>query len=157
MKISIRTLSLCTSLTLYSIFITGCETSSQGGKTYTRGQAQQQMQVFNGILLNVAAVTIEPEETGGGAAVGAASGGIMGSMLGSGRGSTLGALGGALAGAAVGSKAEQSIRTVAGHELEVELDDGRIMVIVQEADDVFLVGDRVRVVVDSKGGSCVRQ
>ena len=113
------------------------------------------MQVFNGILLNVAAVTIEPEETGGGAAVGAASGGIMGSMLGSARGSTPGALGCALAGAAVGSKAEQSIRTVAGHELE--LDDGRIMVIVQEADDVFLVGDRVRVVVDSKGVSRVRQ
>jgi hypothetical protein len=31
------------------------------------------------------------------------------------------------------------------------------MVIVQDADDVFLVGDRVRVVVDSNGGSCVRQ
>ena len=116
-----------------------------------------QLQIFNGILLNVAAVTIEPEKTGGGAAVGAASGAIMGSMLGSGRGSTLGALGGALAGGAVGSKAEQSKRTVAGHELEVELDDGRIMVIVQEADDVFHIGDRVRVVVDSKGVSRVRQ
>jgi len=46
-----------------------------------------------------------------------------------------GALGGALAGAAMGSKAEQSIRTVAGYEL----DDGRIVVIVQEADAVFLV------------------
>lgn len=157
MKKSIRTLSLCTSIALSGILMTACETSSQGGKTYTRGQAQQQMQVYNGILLNVAAVTIEPEKTGGGAAVGAASGGIMGSMLGSGRGSTLGALGGALAGGAVGSKAEQNIRTVAGHELEVELDDGRIMVIVQEADDVFLAGDRVRVIVDSKGVSRVRQ
>ena len=157
MKKQIRTLTLGTGMALSLILMTGCETSSQGGKTYTRGQAQQQMQVFNGTLLNVAAVTIEPEKTGGGAAVGAASGGIMGSMLGSGRGSTLGALGGALAGGAVGSKAEKNIRTVAGHELEVELDDGRIMVIVQEADDVFLVGDRVRVVVDNKGVSRVRQ
>ena len=66
-----------------------------------------QLQIFNGILLNVAAVTIEPEEPGGGAAVGAASGAIMGSMLGNGRGSTLGALGGALAGGAVRSKAKQ--------------------------------------------------
>ncbi len=157
MKKQIYTLSLCVGIALSVILLTGCETSSQGGKTYTRSQAQQQMQVFNGILLNVAAVTIEPEKTGGGAAIGAASGGIMGSMLGSGRGSTLGALGGSLAGAAGGSKAEQKIRTVAGHELEVELDDGRIMVIVQEADDVFLVGDRVRVIVDRKGVSRVRQ
>jgi outer membrane lipoprotein SlyB len=157
MKKPIRTLSLSALITLAAIAMTGCETSSQGGKTYTRGQAQQQMNVFNGVLLNVAAVTIEPEKTGGGAAVGAATGGIMGSMVGSGRGSTLAALGGALAGAAVGSKAEQNIRTVAGHELEVELDDGRILVIVQEADDVFLAGDRVRVVVDSKGVSRVRQ
>lgn len=157
MKNRIQVLSLSAMIAVSTIILTGCETSSQGGKTYTRGQAQQQMNVFNGVLLNVAAVTIEPETTGGGAAVGAATGGIMGSMVGSGRGSTLGALGGALAGGAVGSKAEQNMRTVAGHELEVELDDGRIMVIVQEADDVFLVGDRVRVIVDSRGVSRVRQ
>ena len=37
-----------------------------------------QLQIFNGILLKVAAVTIEPEEPGGGAIARAASGGIMG-------------------------------------------------------------------------------
>ena len=137
--------------------LTGCETSRQGSKTYTRSQAQQQMNIYTGTLLNVAAVTIEPEQTGGGSAVGGVAGGIAGSTIGSGRGSTLAALGGALAGAAVGAKAEQNMRTVAGHELEVELDDGRIVLIVQEADDVFHVGDRVRVVVDSKGVSRVRQ
>lgn len=153
----IRTISLFTLIACSALVITGCETSSQGSKTYTRGQAQQQMSVYSGTLLNVAAVTIEPEQTGGGSAIGGIAGGIAGSTIGSGRGSTLAALGGALAGAAVGSKAEQNMRTVAGHELEVELDDGRILVIVQEADDVFHVGDRVRVVVDSKGVSRVRQ
>ncbi len=157
MKHTIRTLSLSALIGLSAIAMTGCDTASQGGKTYTRGQAQQQMKVHYGVLLSVAAVTIEPEKTGGGAAVGAVTGGIAGSMLGSGDGSTLAAMGGALLGGAAGSKAEQNMRTVAGHELEVELDDGRILVIVQEADDVFLKGDRVRVVVDSKGVSRVRQ
>ena len=58
---------------------------------------------------------------------------------------------------AIGSRAEQSSRTVAGLELEVELDDGRIMVVVQEEDDEYAVGDRVRVVVDSRGVTRVRQ
>jgi len=49
-----------------------------------------QLQIFNGILLNVATVTIESEETGFEAVARAASGRIVGSMLGSGRGSTLG-------------------------------------------------------------------
>lgn len=136
---------------------TGCETSSQGSKTYTRGQAQQAMDVYTGTILNVAEVTIEPEETGAGSAAGAVAGGVVGSTVGSGSGRTLATLGGALAGAAVGNKAEQNMRTKAALELEVELDDGRIMVVVQEADDVFIVGDRVRVVVDSRGTTRVRQ
>ena len=54
-------------------------------------------------------------------------------------------------------KAEQQTRTKAALELEVELDNGRIMVVVQEEDDVFVVGDRVRVIVDSRGVTRVRQ
>ncbi|CAA6692967.1 MULTISPECIES: glycine zipper 2TM domain-containing protein [unclassified Lentimonas] len=157
MKNTTRALSLSALVALSTVAMTGCDTASQGGKTYTRGQAQQQMNVQYGVLLNVAAVTIEPETTGGGAVVGAATGGIAGSMLGNGRGSTLAAMGGALAGAAVGAKSEKNMRTVAGHELEVELQDGRILVIVQEADDAFLKGDSVRVITDNKGVSRVRQ
>ena len=157
MKHTIRTLSLSALIALCAIALTGCDTASQGSKTYTRGQAQQQMKVSYGVVLNVAAVTIEPEKTGGGAAAGAVTGGIAGSMLGSGDGSTLAAMGGALLGGAAGSKAEKKMRTVAGHELEVELGDGRVLVIVQEADDVFLKGDRVRVVTDNRGVSRVRQ
>ncbi len=78
----------------------------------------------------------------------------MGSMLGSGGGST-GGTRRRTCRFCSGLKAEQSTRTVAGHA--VELDDGGIMVIVKDADDVFLFGDRVRVIVDSKGVSRVCQ
>jgi outer membrane lipoprotein SlyB len=157
MKRTISSLTLFSFIAIATVTLTGCDTASQGSKTYTRGQAQQQMKVYTGTVLNVAQVTIEPETTGGGAVAGAATGGIVGSTIGNGRGSTLASVGGALLGTAVGAKAEQKIRTKAGLELEVELDDGRILVIVQEADDVFLVGDRIRVIVDSKGVSRVRQ
>jgi len=64
-----------------------------------------QLQIFNGILFKVAAVTIEPEEPGGGAIARAASGGIMGqcsAVIEAARG----ALADALAGGAVSSKAK---------------------------------------------------
>lgn len=154
---SFAKLSSTALLSLLAVAFTGCETSSQGSKTYTRGQAQQQLEVFTGTVLNVAKVTIEPEETGGGSAIGAVAGGVAGSTVGNGRGSTLTARGGSLAGGLAGSKAEQSMRTKPALELEVELDDGRIIVIVQEEDDTFLIGDRVRVVVDARGVSRVRQ
>jgi outer membrane lipoprotein SlyB len=44
-----------------------------------------------------------------------------------------------------------------GVELEVELDDGRLMLIVQEKDDVYAVGDRIRVVEAQDGTLRVRQ
>jgi outer membrane lipoprotein SlyB len=62
-----------------------------------------------------------------------------------------------LAGAAAGSAAERSASQKAGLEIEVELDDGRIMVIVQEKDDEYAVGDRVRIVQASDGTMRVRQ
>ena len=33
-----------------------------------------------------------------------------------------------------------------GLEIELEMDDGRILVVVQEKDDEFAVGDRVRLI-----------
>lgn len=136
--------------------MTGCETSSQGSKTYTRGEARQAIDVYRATVLNVAEVTIEPEKTGAGSAIGGVSGGVVGSTIGNGRGRTLAALGGSLAGSAVGAAAEKKVRTVPALEVEVELDDGRIMVVVQEADDTFNVGDRVRVLIDDRGTTRVR-
>ena len=39
----------------------------------------------------------------------------------------------------------------------MELDDGRLMVIVQEKDDVYAVGDRIRVIDAQDGTLRVRQ
>lgn len=107
--------------------------------------------------MRVAQVQIQPEKTGAGAAVGGVAGGVVGSTIGQGKGSTLASVGGALAGAAIGSKSEQKMRTKPALEIEVKLDSGRTLVIVQEADDIFHVGDHVRIITDNKGVSRVRQ
>ena len=71
--------------------IVGCQTTSQGSKTYTRGQAQT------------------------------------------------------------------ALATRPALEIEVKLDDGRLMVVVQEKDDEFAVGDRVRLLQSPDGKMRIRQ
>lgn len=137
--------------------IFGCQTTSQGSKTYTRGQAQTALEVYYGTILKVAEVQIEAETTGAGAVGGGVVGGVIGSTIGSGRGRTLATTAGALAGAAAGSAAEKSRGTRLALEMEVELDDGRLMAIVQEKDDEFAVGDRVRLLRSPDGKMRVRQ
>jgi outer membrane lipoprotein SlyB len=137
--------------------LVGCQSTSQGGRTVTRDQAQRQMTVFQGTVLRVEDVQIQGRESGVGTVGGAVVGGIVGSTIGGGRGRTLAATGGALAGAAGGSAVEQRRTTRPALEIEVELDDGRIMVIVQEKDDDFIVGDRVRLIGATDGTFRVRQ
>ncbi len=138
------------------LLIFGCYTG-QGSKTYTRGQAQQSLTVYYATVLKVSEVQIEGQESGLGAVAGAVVGNTVGSTIGKGRGKTLAKTGGTLAGAAAGSAAEKARATKAGLEIEIEMDDGRIMVIVQEKDDEFAVGDRVRVLESKDGTLRVRQ
>lgn len=154
MKSGLKLITLILSLTLVVI---GCQTTSQGSKTYTRQQAQSPLRVYSGTVLKVAEVQIQGEQTGAGAVIGGVAGGIVGSTIGQGRGRRLATTAGALGGAAAGSAAEKARATRPALEIEVELDDGRLMVIVQEKDDEFAVGDRVRLVQSPDGTMRVRQ
>ena len=154
MKSGLKFLVLILSLTLIVI---GCQTTSQGSKTYTRQQAQRALTVYSGTVLKVAEVQIQAEPTGAGTVAGGVTGGVIASTIGKGRGSRLAATAGALAGAAAGGAAEKAKATRPALEIEVELDDGRLIVIVQEKDDEFAVGDRVRVLQSSDGTMRVRQ
>ena len=142
---------------LLTFVMAGCQSTSQGSKTYTRGQAQTAMQVYYGTVLSIADVTIAREETGVGAVGGAVVGGILGSTIGSGHGKKLASTAGALAGAAAGSAAEKSAGKKAGLEVEVELDDGRIMVIVQEKGGGYAITLPIRLIQAHDGTMRVRQ
>lgn len=135
---------------------TGCATS-QKSKIYTRKQAQTALTVYYGTVLKVADVRIQSETKGAvGGVAGAILGGVIGSTIGDGSGRTVATTVGALGGAAVGAKTGEKM-TKPAVELEVEFDDGRLMVIVQEKDDVYAVGDRIRVIQAPDGTLRVRQ
>ena len=154
MKSRLKIMSIVLSL---SWVMVGCSTSNQGSRTYTPGQAQRALTVYYGTVLKVSEVQIQDKQTGVGAVAGAVVGGVVGSTIGSGRGRTLATTSGTLAGAAAGSAAEKARATKPALELEIELDDGRLMVVVQEKDDEFFVGDRIRLLQSSDGTMRVRQ
>jgi outer membrane lipoprotein SlyB len=156
-KIKLQTGIVLLSIIASAQLLTSCQPVSQGGKTFTASQAQTAMRSFNGTIIHLAQVQIQHNETGVGAAAGGVAGGVVGSTIGSNRTSTLATVGGALGGAAIGSRVERSRATRPAWEIEVQLDNGDVLVIVQEQDAVFAVGDHVRVIEGRDGSLRVRQ
>jgi outer membrane lipoprotein SlyB len=152
-----KTISITLTFIVSLIWVLGGCQTSQGSKTYSTSQAQTAHSVYYGTVLKVAQVTLQKPQSGAGAIGGAVVGGVIGSTIGQGRGRRLATTAGALGGAAMGSAAESSAGQKNGLEIEVELDDGRILVVVQEKDDEFAVGDRVRLVQGRDGTSRIRQ
>ena len=128
-----------------AVALGGCA-SSKSGSVYSRDDARQEATVRLGIVESVRSVTIEGTKSRIGSAGGAVMGGIGGSTVGHGRGSTAGAVAGAVVGGIAGAAAEEGLTRREGAEITVRLDNGDLRAIVQEADEVFKPGERVRLV-----------
>ncbi|HQR60420.1 MAG TPA: hypothetical protein PLH03_03535 [Methylophilaceae bacterium] len=127
--------------------------SQKAGDVYTRDQAQQAQTVKMGVVESVRNVKIEGTKTPVGAGAGAAIGGVAGSTVGHGAGSTVAAIAGAVAGGLAGAAAEEGLTREDGLEITVKLDSGAMIAVVQEANDPFKPGDRVRIL---EGGGVTR-
>lgn len=139
-----------------ALSVSGCA-SSRSGRVYSRDSARREHAVELGTVQLVSEVTIEGTKTAIGPGVGGVAGGVLGSTVGKGRGTKVGAVVGAAVGAAAGAVAEEGITRRKGLEITVKLDNGRTISIVQEADDVFTAGARVRVLKGPDGTVRVRQ
>lgn len=129
------------------LLLQGCDTPPTSGSVFTPGQSQQVQQVDFGVVQSVRAVTIQPGQSGVGTVAGAALGGIAaGSNIGSGSGAVAAGIGGALLGGMAGSAAESRMTRRAGQEITITLDNGNTIAITQDADQLFGVGERVRIV-----------
>lgn len=129
---------------------TGCAVPSSSSNVYGGGQVQREQIVRLGVIESVRQVAIQRQESGIGTLAGAGVGGVAGSAIGAGRGSIVGAIVGAVAGGVAGNALESSADRRPGYELTVRLDNGEMRAIVQEADEFFQPGDRVRIL--SRGG-----
>lgn len=141
MKIALAAAALATVLT-------GCAAPGLGGGAYSRDQARREQTVRMGYVESVRDVKLEGTRSGVGPAAGAVAGGVAGSSIGRGRGSALGTIAGAVIGGVAGQAAEQGFTAKQGVEVTVKLDNGQMVAIMQEADETFRPGDRVRILSD---------
>lgn len=125
--------------------VAGCAAPPRGGADYTGYQTRTEQSVRFGVVESIRGVRINATETGVGTTSGAILGGIAGSTIGHGRGSAAGAVAGAVVGGIIGSAVEKDANDRPGIEITVMLDGGRYIAVVQEADEDFRVGDRVRI------------
>src|SRR5258708_10053271 len=116
-----------------------------GASDYRSYEARGEQSVRFGVVESVREVRIDPRETGVGTAGGAVLGGLAGSNVGGGNGQIAGAIGGAILGGIIGQNIEKSANERRGLEVTVLLDAGKYIAIVQEADEPFRAGDRVRI------------
>lgn len=128
---------------IVSLLLVACA-SSNSGSVYSRDEARKVQTVRTGVVESVRQVKLEGTKSPVGTVAGGAVGGIAGSSVGGGRGSAIAAVIGAVAGGLLGSAAEEGFTRKDGVEITVKLDGGSMVAVVQEADDPFKAGERVR-------------
>jgi outer membrane lipoprotein SlyB len=125
--------------------LSGCAAQSTSGSVYRESDTRRAQIIEQGTVESVRVVTIQAESNGVGTLAGGVIGGIAGSGVGGGRGQAVGAVLGAVIGGVAGQKIEENAGTRPGLEITVKLDNGTLRAYVQEGDEEFKAGDRVRI------------
>jgi outer membrane lipoprotein SlyB len=116
----------------------------ESGSVYGKHETGREQSVRFATVESVRQVKIAGSQSQVGTIAGGAVGGIAGSTVGHGKGSAVGAVLGAVGGGVAGSAIEQGATQKNGLEITVKLDSGDMRAIVQEADEAFKPGERVR-------------
>ena len=131
------TLAVVTAATL-----TGCANRGMSSHTFPSSGAQTVWNVEYGEVVDVRPVAVEGEISLLGILVGSAVGSAIGSEVSDSRNAgTVGAIAGAVAGGAI----EQATTAMNAQQITVDLDSGSTVAIVQDDEDQFESGARVRV------------
>jgi outer membrane lipoprotein SlyB len=128
-----------------SVLVTACA-SSNSGSVYSRDDARKVQTVKTGVVESVRAVKLEGTKSPVGTVAGGVVGGVAGGSIGHGAGSSIAAVIGAVAGGIAGSAIEEGVTRKDALEITVKLDGGSMIAIVQEADEQFHPGEKVRIV-----------
>jgi outer membrane lipoprotein SlyB len=132
-------------IALTGLMLVGCA-SSNSGAVYSRDEARKVQTVKSGVIEGVRQVKLEGTKSPIGTIAGGAVGGIAGGSIGGGRGSAIAAVIGAVAGGLAGSALEEGVTRKDALEITVKLDGGGLIAIVQEADEPFNIGEKVRII-----------
>lgn len=132
-------------LGLLSLLLAACA-SSNSGSVYSRDDARKLQTIRTGVVESVREVKLEGTKSPVGTIAGAAVGGVAGGSIGHGRGSAIAAVIGAVAGGIAGTAVEEGVTRKDALEITVKIDGGALVAIVQEADEEFRAGDKVRLI-----------
>jgi outer membrane lipoprotein SlyB len=134
-----------TKLLLACIILTAAACATrESANVYSRHEAGREQTVRMATVDSVRKVEIEGSRSGVGAGAGGITGGIAGSGVGHGKGSAVATVLGAVGGGVAGQAIEEKVTRKEALEITVRLDSGEMRAIVQEADEVFKPGERVR-------------
>lgn len=137
-----------------SLAVTGCAPPASG-RVYSRQEARMAWNVQKGQVVAIEEVAIEGRRS----AIGRVGGGLIGyeagRSVGAGAGSRIAGAVGAVAGAVAGQVVEERVTREPAYQISVELDGGRTIAVVQARDQVFQVGQRVRVYTRRDGAARV--
>lgn len=139
---------------LCSLLICGCS-NDYSGNSYEGHAVGEVSRSDSGTIISMRKIKINPETSnlGAGALLGGAGGALVGSAFGKGGGKILAAGIGALAGGVAGNAIQN--RSQEGFEYTVRLDSGATIAVTQGVEPALSVGQKVSVVVSSKGRSRV--
>ena len=136
--------------------VSGCATYSTSGSSFPRYETRTAYDVEYGEVVATRIVEIEGDTSyigvWGGAAVGHAVGGAVSD--GGDTRDVAQAVGG-IAGAVAGEAIEKKITAEDGLEITVRLDNSNTIAVVQAHDELFVSGDRVRVLFGPRGSTRV--
>jgi outer membrane lipoprotein SlyB len=136
-----------------SYYLTGC-TAAPSSNRYSTTQAGTLQEVQFGTVVAVRPVMIEQNSSETGQVAGGIIGGVAGSEVGQGKGQIVGSVAGAVAGSAIGSIIDRASEAKPGLEITVKLQNEKIVALAQIADEMFQVGDSVKIL-SSNGKSRV--
>lgn len=125
----------------------GCA-DTHSGDVYQANRAGIVQNVSFGTVTNVRQVTIQDDSSNMpiGAVAGAVVGGLLGHSVGGGTGKKLATVGGVVAGGLAGNAIQGQANKTTGMEVEIRLDNGQTIAVVQKMDPNFQIGSRVRLV-----------
>lgn len=129
------------------LFAAGCA-DNYSGDTYASNRTGIVQNVSYGTVTNIRPVTIQDDSSNlpVGAVAGAVLGGVLGHSVGGGTGKKLATVGGVVAGGLAGNAIQNQTGKTKGMEVEIRLDNGQTIAVVQKMDQTFQVGSRVRLV-----------
>ena len=140
------------------LLLTNCAKNISSNE-YSESDVGGVKHTYKGVIISVRPVKVQGADSLGdnqaGLLGGGLAGGLLGSQVGKGRGQVVGLVLGAAAGAVGGALLEKGLKSQDGIEYTVELTTGRILSLVQGTDNLMSVGQRVLVMVGSRGRSRV--